>query len=67
MFAKLILPGGFFHPAKTIFAGTVFSTNRQKLANPAYGKYFTITRSYLLDGVPIADFADLPAQSTGDI
>jgi hypothetical protein len=41
MFAKLILPGGFFHPAKTIFAGTVFpwkktvfSTNRQKLANP---------------------------------
>jgi hypothetical protein len=30
------LPGGFFRPAKTIFAGTVFSTNRQKLANPDY-------------------------------
>jgi hypothetical protein len=41
---KLILPGGFFRPAKTIFAGTVFSmektgfsTNRQKLANPEQG------------------------------
>jgi hypothetical protein len=28
MFAKLILPGGFFRPAKTIFAGTVFSTEK---------------------------------------
>jgi hypothetical protein len=37
------LPGGFFRPAKTSFAGTVFSmektvfsTNWQKLANPDY-------------------------------
>jgi hypothetical protein len=35
MFAKLILPDGYFRSAKTIFAGTVFSMNRQKLANPA--------------------------------
>jgi hypothetical protein len=28
MFAKLILPGGFFHPAKTIFAGMVFSMEK---------------------------------------
>jgi hypothetical protein len=56
MFAKLILPGGFF---QKLFLGTVFSkekpafsTNRQKLVNPAHNTS-TFELHDLCDPVPL--------------